>query len=311
MSKWIIRIDPQKNGFELAESLAEAPIHDGVMALMPIQHEDDLRKGDRVYLWQLGARPGLCATAELIGGCEERPQAEWQQRFGDPKQYDPTARRVLLQVKRYTTDPVSRNFDGAALWRPNSGTTQQCPSPGCPVQTVAEFDSIAETFTSISSPSNEEYRRMLRDALGRAPTDRVVQVLARVEQAYWRKLLFGTSLDGSCAICARHLPVDLLVVAHIKQRSECSEDERLDPENVMAACLLGCDILFERGYIRVDESNVRTNIADLSSTVVDAITMIVDKPASLAPPGWTANRAKYFKAREESIRVAAYRRTGA
>jgi|ERR1017187_1542706 hypothetical protein len=156
MSFWIIRIDPDNagQGFRLADSLADAPKHDGIMALTPIQHDRDLKVDDQVYLWQLGARRGLCATAKVIGQSEERPQPEWQLRFGNPQNYDPKARRVLLQVLRYTTEPVlPRTFDGSVLWRSNAGTTQQCPSKGCPLKTMARFDAIAETFASISSPS--------------------------------------------------------------------------------------------------------------------------------------------------------------
>jgi hypothetical protein len=49
-------------------------------------------------------------------------------------------------------------------------------------------------------------------------------------------------------------PVDLLVAAHIKRRSLCSETERRDLHNVaMLACKFGCDALFEEGYWLVSE----------------------------------------------------------
>jgi hypothetical protein len=296
---WIIRIDPVAagQGFRLAESLADAPKHDGILALTPIQHTRDLKIDDHVYLWQTGARGGFCATAKITGEAEERPQAEWQQRFGNPQNYDPSVRRVLLQIQRYTTEPVNRDFDGAILWRPNAGTTQRCPSKGCPRETLAKFDAIAETFASIRPPSMEEYRRLLEHAQGRAETDRVVQALARTEQAYWRQMLFGGAREGRCAICGRDLPVQLLVAARIKQRSSCSHAERLDPENVMAACLLGCDVLFERSYIRVDNETVRMNGRTANASLAEAIAGIATSHVCLGPSGWTSNRAKYFAAR--------------
>jgi hypothetical protein len=125
----------------------------------------------------------------------------------------------------------------------------------------------------------------------------VVQALARTEQAYWREMLFGSSLDGQCAICGRNLPLEVLVAAHIKQRSKCSHDERLDPENVMAACLLGCDVLFEKGYIRVDNGIVQINKTNLNAALTDAITAIATRRVCLGSSGWTLNRAKYFAAR--------------
>ena len=55
------------------------------------------------------------------------------------------------------------------------------------------------------------------------------------------------------AVSGRCLPRGLLVAAHVKPRSECSEEERRDiPHVAMAACLLGCDALYETGYLTVD-----------------------------------------------------------
>src|ERR1039457_2001264 len=108
MSFWIIRIDPDNagQGFRLADSLADAPKHDGIMALTPIQHDRDLKVDDQVYLLQLGARRGLWWTAKFMGQTEESPHPEWQLRFVNPQNYAPKARRGLLQVLRYTTEPV-------------------------------------------------------------------------------------------------------------------------------------------------------------------------------------------------------------
>jgi hypothetical protein len=35
--------------------------------------------------------------------------------------------------------------------------------------------------------------------------------------------------------------------------AECDGKERLNPHNIMAACLMGCDELFEHGYVHVDD----------------------------------------------------------
>jgi hypothetical protein len=78
---------------------------------------------------------------------------------------------------------------------------------------------------------------------------------ARAEQAALRRRLLKR--NNSCAICARILPDELLVAAHIKKRSECNDDEKRDLDNVaMLACKLGCDAFFEYGYIVVDETGV-------------------------------------------------------
>lgn len=79
-------------------------------------------------------------------------------------------------------------------------------------------------------------------------------VKTRKEQSLLQKHLFAGLITGTCALCSKDLPVDLLHAAHIKRRSKCSFDERRNLDNVMAACTLGCDELFERGYIFVDQS---------------------------------------------------------
>ncbi|GAA0229253.1 hypothetical protein GCM10010492_29580 [Saccharothrix mutabilis subsp. mutabilis] len=85
-----------------------------------------------------------------------------------------------------------------------------------------------------------------------AVLDRTAVAKYRVEQGALRHVLIGDAAVGTCALCGRELPVNLLVAAHIKQRAECSDDERNDLRNVaMLACSLGCDRLFELGYVTV------------------------------------------------------------
>lgn len=60
--------------------------------------------------------------------------------------------------------------------------------------------------------------------------------------------------QGRCGLCGNSLPSDLLTAAHIKPRSACSAAERVDaPWIVMPACLIGCDALFELGYLGVGD----------------------------------------------------------
>ncbi|MEU6150142.1 HNH endonuclease [Actinosynnema sp. NPDC047251] len=98
-------------------------------------------------------------------------------------------------------------------------------------------------------------------SLGYAPTvpdrefgelDRTAVARYRVEQDALRHVLIGDDPSGRCALCGRVLPVELLVAAHIKRRSECSDEERRDLRNVaMLACHLGCDRLYELGHLGV------------------------------------------------------------
>lgn len=78
---------------------------------------------------------------------------------------------------------------------------------------------------------------------------------ARAEQSKLRKLLLARG--NSCAICGKKLPNDLLVAAHIKKRSECTDSEKGDLSNIaMLACKLGCDALYEHGYLVVNEDGI-------------------------------------------------------
>ncbi|MFJ9557814.1 hypothetical protein ACIRPH_28730 [Nocardiopsis sp. NPDC101807] len=76
-------------------------------------------------------------------------------------------------------------------------------------------------------------------------------VLTRAEQ----KMLRQDKLDGRtqvhCDLCQLLLPARLVHTAHIRRRSESPRRVRLDPNNLMFACVLGCDSLFEHGYVYV------------------------------------------------------------
>lgn len=85
--------------------------------------------------------------------------------------------------------------------------------------------------------------------------DSRAEVKVRNEQATLRQLLIGNKEVGTCALCGVIYPVELLIAAHIKKRAVCTDDERRDLRRVaMLACSLGCDILYERGWITVDQN---------------------------------------------------------
>lgn len=94
-------------------------------------------------------------------------------------------------------------------------------------------------------------------------TDVLARVLVRREQRKLRKKKFGDAQILQCDLCARTFPRRLMWLAHIKKRAHATFVERKDMANLMAACKLGCDDLFEHGYISVDgngtiEANART-----------------------------------------------------
>jgi hypothetical protein len=90
---------------------------------------------------------------------------------------------------------------------------------------------------------------------------------SRKEHYYAKKLLFFDKDEEKCACCKKLLPIKLLVCAHIKKRSECSEIERKDIENIVfPMCSFGCDKLYESGYIYVDRGIFKSkDIANINN----------------------------------------------
>lgn len=106
-------------------------------------------------------------------------------------------------------------------------------------------------------------------------TDRPATAIERNEQASLRAGLLGSADHAPCAICGVQYPVRFLWASHIKLRKVCTEAERKDLSNVaMLACLLGCDALYESGFISVGPdgkvlvSKAATEAPGLSSHVL-------------------------------------------
>lgn len=118
------------------------------------------------------------------------------------------------------------------------------------------------------------------------------EAAARAEQAQLRRLLLGAST--SCALCGESLPAELLVAAHIKRRSLCTDEEKRDLGNVaMLACLLGCDALFELGLVTVDLNG--TIEVNRNHYLADSCSEIADRLAGGRCAAHNAKTRKYFE----------------
>lgn len=108
-------------------------------------------------------------------------------------------------------------------------------------------DLVGEEQKTSSNPSQH-----IQTGLHLGEMNRTVASLFRLEQGQLRRRVIPGA-TGICAICSREFSAGLLVAAHIKPRSECTENEQRDLDHIaVPMCLFGCDALFERGWISVN-----------------------------------------------------------
>lgn len=123
-------------------------------------------------------------------------------------------------------------------------------------------------------------------------TDATAQVVVRREQSYLRSHLLRGRAEAPCALCGRELPASELVAAHIVPRHLLNEGERLDfHATAMLACTLGCDALFERGYVAVDASGC---VVGNRATENEALLSVIGTLLGRSVAGHTAATAPRF-----------------
>ncbi len=108
-------------------------------------------------------------------------------------------------------------------------------------------------------------------------TDALVIGRRRREQGRLRAHLLGGRDSAVCDLCGHELPSSLLVAAHIMPRAASDEDHRKDFAAIaMLACSLGCDELFEQGYLVVDDDG---RVRPGRSTDSTALQSVIDELA--------------------------------
>lgn len=113
----------------------------------------------------------------------------------------------------------------------------------------------------------------------------------RKEQSILRAHLSNGKKDFNCTICGNVFPLQFLVAAHIKKRSECNHKERLDFANVATLmCKSGCDDLFEKGYIYVSEGKIKQNE---KRAVTPKLTEIIDNLIGREVVNWIGSEVYY------------------
>lgn len=124
--------------------------------------------------------------------------------------------------------------------------------------------------------------------------DELVKVLRRKEQSFLRRSLFGLNKFAGCSICGKIFPVQFLICAHIKKRSECNDSEKRDIKNIVTPmCRFGCDELYERGCIAVHKGYVvDVSIGFLMDEIESYMKIIVGRECSTYHEG---TKNEYFE----------------
>ncbi len=123
--------------------------------------------------------------------------------------------------------------------------------------------------------------------------DSEVKSKGRVEQQHLRNILFGRKSVAECCICGRTLPIGLLWAAHIKKRSACSLKEKKDFKYIVAPmCKLGCDELYEKKYISVDNEGSIVILG--KSNKSPALMVFLGNIIGNKCKSWNENTRKYF-----------------
>lgn len=100
---------------------------------------------------------------------------------------------------------------------------------------------------------------------------------SRKEQVFLRAHISGGKSKSKCVLCKNEYPLEFLVAAHIKKRSECSKLEKLDFDNVAALmCKAGCDDLFEKGYVFVTDGVIVRNLKRSTTPALDKLIKIIE-----------------------------------
>lgn len=116
----------------------------------------------------------------------------------------------------------------------------------------------------------------------------------RSEQEHLRKNLLRGRQSAPCSICGAEMPERLLIAGHIKPRSHSTPQERMDFEaNAMLTCALGCDALYEWGYVVVDDGgNIRVGHEPETPRIQDAVDALIGRHCSAYDDRTAANFAE-------------------
>lgn len=242
----------------------------------------ELRVGDIVFHYQKEFLRAVSSVVEEWRDCPRLPEYPRREGEGDDG--------WLVRVERIDQgfEPLYFRRVAELITRGNGGPLG---SDGIPARKYLSPLSEQEgqallTELNVPLPVREE------GLLGRPfsfwdgdETDGEALVKIRQEQGALRRGLLRGRHVADCSICGATLPARLLIAGHIKPRSECTDEEKRDPHAAMLVCNLGCDALYEWGYIVVDSTGtVRSNRGAETESVRVAVAALTGKICSAFNP---------------------------
>lgn len=136
-------------------------------------------------------------------------------------------------------------------------------------------EDVSTSSTANPLALQDAYRRSVHQTQEfEGDTDSTAERKVRREQQLLRRALGLGKGSHECSLCGRTYPDQLLVAAHIKRRSDCTYEEKVDiPAVAMIACALGCDALFEQGFVTVNDNGV-VEVTELSTKETDLVEIL-------------------------------------
>lgn len=151
----------------------------------------------------------------------------------------------------------------------------------------------------------EQFRqRLLKASSG--GTDGASEITTRREHYILKEWLFKGKDSERCAICNKTYSVKSLVTAHKKRRADCAENERTDPYIVMPLCSFGCDYLYEKGLIYIDNGIIQGSVV-INGEYFDEQSVIKPLIGKGVEQRWLKGSESYFKKPRKSVRRAVKR----
>lgn len=282
---------------------------DGILAHIASNQFGRIKTGDRIWVVN-STEEGELVTIGYVDASEPISMEEARRRL-DYKPWeakyhilvDPeTAQRPRLVYLTEIADQL--RFESSSSDRLNlaNGRVNGQQLQTMRRLTTASASLVRRAWDHGREGQDAEYRRIDQELVELGELDARREVLVRTEQRFLRHHLFGADGVGTCALCGEEYPTNLLIAAHIKRRADCSDHERRDyAHNVAPMCTFGCDALFERGVLVVENGRIRQGKrVQLTERVREYVAALVDEPCAI----WNPQNEGYFRWHAEHARQA-------